>query len=185
MGHLATVSSKATLASHQPPGSSSNDGGSDSSAGTGPADHAGVQDNTAASKMAEHSVHWDEYQVLGSKGGMPIGNGDVAANVWYGLHSGKDGRATSSDVVMHIAKQDAYSEFGKILKLMQLRLRVTPAMALADSPEGLAYTQSLHLPSPHVRISAGAPGGDSAVFYVWADANENTIQYGLSNWPSP
>src|SRR5437899_2250631 len=48
---------------------------------------------------------------------MPLGNGDVGLNVWT---------EQNGDVVLLIAKADAWSENGQLLKLGRVRIKFTP-----------------------------------------------------------
>jgi alpha-L-fucosidase 2 len=48
---------------------------------------------------------------------MPLGNGDVALNVWT---------ETNGDLVLLAAKADAWSENGQLLKLGRVRVKLTP-----------------------------------------------------------
>lgn len=48
---------------------------------------------------------------------MPLGNGDVGANVWT---------EPSGDVVLLISKKDTSSENGHLIKIGQVRLQLSP-----------------------------------------------------------
>src|ERR1035437_10479098 len=48
---------------------------------------------------------------------MPLGNGDIALNIWT---------EQSGDIVLLIAKSDAWSENGQLLKLGRVRVKLTP-----------------------------------------------------------
>src|ERR1700679_3601394 len=48
---------------------------------------------------------------------MPIGNGDLAANVWTEQNGGP---------VMLVAKADSWSELGALVKLGRVRVQLTP-----------------------------------------------------------
>ncbi len=48
---------------------------------------------------------------------MPIGNGDLAANLWT---------EQNGDLVLLLAKSDAWSENGQLLKLGRVRVRLLP-----------------------------------------------------------
>src|ERR1700678_3642815 len=48
---------------------------------------------------------------------MPIGNGDLALNVWT---------EQNGDIVLLAAKSDAWSENGQLLKLGRVRVKLTP-----------------------------------------------------------
>ena len=84
---------------------------------------------------------------------MPIGNGDIAANVWT---------EQNGDVVMLLAKADAWTELGKLVKLGRLRLHLDPNPFVGTGP----FTQSLKLENASIEITSG---GNS--LRVWVDAN--------------
>ena len=63
---------------------------------------------------------------------MPIGNGDLAANVWT---------EQNGDLVLLVAKADAWSELGKLDKLGRVRIHFTPN-PFVGAPD---FKQLLHL----------------------------------------
>ena len=65
---------------------------------------------------AANDVTWNS---LGTNenNSMPLGNGDIALNVW----TEKNG-----DIVLLLAKSDAWSENGQLLKLGRVRVKLTP-----------------------------------------------------------
>jgi hypothetical protein len=107
---------------------------------------------------------------------MPIGNGDLAANVWT---------EQNGDLVLLIAKSDAWTEMGKLAKLGRVRIRLTPNPFVNASD----FKQTLRLEDGSIEIKSGA---NSLV--VWADANhpvlhveanlalETTMQASLEIW---
>ena len=88
---------------------------------------------------------------------MPIGNGDLAANVWT---------EQNGDLVLLVAKSDAWTEMGKLAKLGRLRIQLTPNPFVNASD----FTQTLRLEEGSVEIRSGA---DSIV--IWADANHPVL----------
>jgi hypothetical protein len=88
---------------------------------------------------------------------MPIGNGDLAANVWT---------EQNGDLVLLIAKSDSWSEMGKLLKLgrVHISLKPNPFAGAAD------FTQTLRLEDGAIEIKSG-----TNVILVWADANHPVI----------
>ncbi|MGC9942680.1 MAG: DUF5703 domain-containing protein [Verrucomicrobiota bacterium] len=88
---------------------------------------------------------------------MPIGNGDLAANVW----TEQDG-----DIVLLIAKSDAWSENGQMLKLGRVRLNLDPN----PFTNSAAFTQTLKLESGDVELRAG-----SNSVRIWVDANHPVL----------
>ena len=88
---------------------------------------------------------------------MPIGNGDLAANVWT---------ERNGDLVLLIAKSDAWSEMGKLLKLGRVRVRISPNPFAARAE----FKQVLHLEDGKIEINSG---GNTV--WVWVDANHPVI----------
>jgi hypothetical protein len=106
--------------------------------------------------IATNDVTWTS---LGSNenDSMPIGNGDLAANVWT---------EQNGDIVLLVAKADAWTEMGKLVKLGRVRIRLTP-----NPFAGAAhFTQVLRLEDGSIEIKAGANAMD-----VWVDANRPVI----------
>jgi len=52
-----------------------------------------------------------------SRGSMPIGNGEIGANVWVDR---------SGDLLFYLSRTDAWSENMRLLKLGQIRVALTP-----------------------------------------------------------
>jgi hypothetical protein len=104
----------------------------------------------------ENDVTW---QALGSNenDSMPIGNGDLALNVWT---------EQNGDIVLLAAKADAWSENGQLLKLGRVRVRLAPNPFAAPA----TLTQTLKLETGEVRIHAGG-----SVARVWVDANHPVV----------
>ena len=88
---------------------------------------------------------------------MPLGNGDVALNAWT---------EQNGDLVLLIAKSDAWSENGQLLKLGRVRVRLTPNPFAAPA----AVTQTLKLASGEVQLKA-----DGSSARIWVDANHPVI----------
>lgn len=88
---------------------------------------------------------------------MPIGNGDLAANVWT---------ERNGDVVLLISKADAWTELNKLVKLGRLRVQLTPNPFLGATD----FRQSLSLNDATVEIRSGRN-----VVQVWVDANSPVL----------
>jgi len=98
----------------------------------------------------------------GSSGSMPIGNGDIGANVWC---------EASGDLLFYISKTDSWSENGRLLKLGRVRITLTPN-PFAD---GHPFRQELRLREGEIVIEAGVPE-EAVTLRVWVDANRPVIQ---------
>lgn len=88
---------------------------------------------------------------------MPIGNGDLAANVWT-EHNG--------DLVLLVSKSDAWTEMGKLVKLGRVRIQLTPN-PFANAAD---FKQILRLEDGSIQIRSG-----ENTLLVWADANHPVI----------
>jgi alpha-L-fucosidase 2 len=112
-----------------------------------------AQDNHFA---ATNNVTWPS---LGTNenSSMPLGNGDLALNLWT---------EQNGDIVLLLAKSDAWSENGQLLKLGRVRVRLTPNPFAATA----AFTQTLKLETGEVQIQAG-----KNVARIWADANHPVV----------
>lgn len=106
--------------------------------------------------VAVNDVTW---KTLGTdeNDSMPVGNGDLAANVWT---------EQNGDLVVLVAKSDAWSEHGELVKLGRVRLHITPN-PFAGAAD---IRQTLRLEDGSVEVSA--PG---STLRVWVDANRPVL----------
>lgn len=93
---------------------------------------------------------------------MPIGNGDIGLNVW----AEEDG-----DLLFYIAKNDSWSENGRLLKLGRVRVHLTPNPFI----KGLPFKQELKLRQGEMIIQAGEVDSEITI-RVWVDANNPVVQ---------
>jgi alpha-L-fucosidase 2 len=88
---------------------------------------------------------------------MPIGNGDLAANVWT---------EQNGDLVLLVAKDDAWTELGKLVKLGRVRIQLSPNPFVGAAN----FSQVLRLEDGSIEIKSGAN-----TLQVWVDANHPVI----------
>ena len=88
---------------------------------------------------------------------MPIGNGDLAANVWT---------EQNGDLVLLVAKADSWTELGKLVKLGRVRVQLTPNPFVGET----RFSQTLRLEDGSIEIKNGAN-----TVLVWIDANRSVI----------
>jgi alpha-L-fucosidase 2 len=102
--------------------------------------------------IAENDVTWTS-PGKDENDSMPIGNGDLAANVWT---------EQSGDLVLLLSKADAWTEMGKLVKLGRVRIH------LDQNPfaGGAAFTQVLRLENASIEIKSG-----NSTMRIWIDAN--------------
>jgi hypothetical protein len=88
---------------------------------------------------------------------MPIGNGDLAANVWT---------EQNGDLVLLVAKADAWSELGKLDKLARIRVHLSdnPFLGTRD------FSQSLNIHTASVELRSGFNR-----LKIWVDARRPVL----------
>ena len=92
----------------------------------------------------------------GSADSLPLGNGNLAANVWT---------EPSGDIVLYLAKNDAWDHFGRLIKLGRLRLRVAPSLTAAGK-----FEQKLSLADAAITVT----NGDASI-RLWLDAHGSRL----------
>ena len=108
------------------------------------------------SPVPTHDVVWNS---LGTNedSSMPLGNGDVALNVWT---------EQNGDILLLIAKSDTWSGNGELLKLGRVRISLEPNPFVNSS----SFTQTLRLETGEVEVRAGRNS-----VRIWVDANHPAI----------
>ncbi|HTA29440.1 MAG TPA: DUF5703 domain-containing protein, partial [Candidatus Cybelea sp.] len=109
----------------------------------------------AMNDVAWHSLGTNE------NNSMPIGNGDIGVNVWT---------EQNGDIVLLLAKADAWSENGQLLKLGRVRVKLTPNPFVG----AVAFSQTLKLESGDIEMQAG-----HNLVRIWADANHPVVRLEL------
>ncbi len=125
---------------------------------------AGAQDagNPVAS-VSDYNVAWDSPSA-DCNGSMPIGNGDIGANVWV---------EENGDLLFYISKTDAWDEHARLVKLGKIRVSLIPS----PFAKGCAFKQELDLRNGVIRITGAAKSPDiSAELRFWVDANHPAIR---------
>lgn len=113
--------------------------------------------------LADCNVVWTSPSA-DSFGSMPLGNGDVGANVWV---------ESNGDLLFYVSKVDAFDARHLLPKLGRVRVRFTPALAASD------FEQTLVLRDGAIAIRAGGVN-----LRVWVDANSPVIRVtGTSRTP--
>ncbi len=116
--------------------------------------------NDITERISAYNVVFDS-KGSSSKDSMPIGNGDIAANVWV---------EDNGDLMMYLAKGDTFSEATRLLKLGKLRIKITPNPFESSK----AFRQELNLTDGAIYVTAGE-GADEVRLKLWADANNPVI----------
>ena len=106
----------------------------------------------------------DDYNIIwhtpsrDSSGSMPLGNGDVALNVWVE----EDG-----DLLFYIAKSDAWSDECRLVKIGRVRLTLEPNPFC----RGQSFRQELVLRDGEIRVTAGK----GVALRIWVDAHRPVV----------
>jgi len=88
--------------------------------------------------IANYNVVWDSPSE-DYNGSMPIGNGDLAANVWV---------EPNGDLVFLVSKSDAWSARHDLLKLGRIRVKMNPPLVV----DGSKFKQELDLQTGSIWI---------------------------------
>ena len=113
------------------------------------------------SKLDDYNIRWAT-QGINSQGSMPIGNGDIGANLWV---------EANGDLAFYISKTDAWSEIGRLLKLGKVVVSITP-----NPFNEKTFFQELRLENGEILVSYG----DTKIRF-WIDANHPVIQTDITS----
>jgi alpha-L-fucosidase 2 len=130
-----------------------------------------VQGHASAAEHTPHpaEVIWNSPS-KDSRGSMPIGNGDLGANVWV---------EPSGDLVFYLSKTDAWSENCRLLKLGRVRVKLDPPLDTVNA----AFTQTLDPLSGLIRIESKSEVRNTSIRF-WIDAYHPLVQVDVeSNQP--
>jgi hypothetical protein len=118
---------------------------------------------SAQDPLAKYNVTWDSPSE-DKHGSMPIGNGDIGANVWV---------EEGGDLLFYIGKTDSYSENARLLKLGKLRVRFSPN----PFGKGCTFKQELDMRNGTISIkSSNHLTRCSVELQFWIDANNPVIR---------
>lgn len=109
-----------------------------------------------ARKLSAFNPVWDTASTTGSLESMPIGNGDITANVWV---------ESEGDLMMYVGKSDTWSEATRLLKVGRLRISLSPNPFAKDTD----FSQELNLLTGSIIIKAKGKA-DNVEIRIWADA---------------
>lgn len=111
--------------------------------------------------LEECNIVWDSPSE-NSTGSLPLGNGDVALNVWA---------EPNGDLLFYIAKSDAWSGLGRLLKLGRVRVRCVPS---PSDGTGQPFRQTLRLREGRIETLFGQ-GASQLALNIWVDANRPIV----------
>lgn len=92
----------------------------------------------------DYAVKWDSPSKNAS-GSMPVGNGEVGANVWV---------EENGDLLFYISRTDSWSEIATLMKLGRIRVSLSPNPFKTGTP----FVQELNLRDGNITIKAGEKG---------------------------
>lgn len=107
-------------------------------------------------ELTHYNVVWDSPSA-DARGSMPIGNGDLGANVWVD---------PSGDLIFFIGKTDAWDENVRLLKLTKVRVKFDPALDVKRK-----FHWELNLRDGVIEIHDG-----KMRVRLWVDANHPVVQ---------
>ena len=113
-------------------------------------------------QLNQYNVIWDTPSLTGSMESMPLGNGDITANVWI---------EKGGDLLLYIGKSDSWSEAMRLLKIGRVRIKLTPNPFMGSS----FFSQELNLHKGEISVTAGTKGNEIHI-KLWIDANSPVIR---------
>lgn len=113
-------------------------------------------------QLNKYNVTWTTLSTAGSMESMPLGNGDITANVWI---------EKGGDLMLYIGKSDTWSEATRLLKVGRVRISLSPNPFMEDTH----FTQTLNLHKGEINVSAGQKGLQTKI-KIWIDANQSVIR---------
>ncbi|MFN5936771.1 MAG: DUF5703 domain-containing protein [Sphingobacteriales bacterium] len=116
-------------------------------------------DVKAQKDISAYDVIWTS-QSENSYGSMPIGNGDIGANVWV-----------TKDGILHIllSKTDAQSEIGRLLKIGRVDIQLQPNLLVSET-----FKQQLYVYDGMLVIEA-TDKNNTIRINCWVDANQPVV----------
>ena len=130
---------------------------------------SGVNGWAQANKVNDYTVHWTTPGGNASAA-MPIGNGEVGANVWM---------EDNGNLLFYLSRTDAWSENSSLYKLGRLRLSFSPALPT----DGTQFRQSLNLREGKIEMTL--VNGDRNIRLDFLVDRESPVVYvkGVSTYP--
>ncbi len=113
-------------------------------------------------RLNRYNVVWNTLSTTGSLESMPLGNGDITANVWI---------EKGGDLMLYIGKSDTWSEAMRLLKVGRIRIGITPNPFTEDTH----FKQVLDLHKGEIDVMAGGKDGKVSL-KIWIDANRQVIR---------
>jgi len=106
--------------------------------------------------ISNYNVIWDTPS-KDSSGSMPLGNGDTGINLWI---------EENGDLLLYLAKADAYDNNRRLIKIGRIRVCVSPNPFVSQNH----FKQTLDLFNGEISIVS-----EDIAITVWVDANRNVV----------
>lgn len=117
--------------------------------------------------LSQYDVNWTSPS-QNSMGSMPIGNGDIGANVWV---------EDNGDLLFYLSKTDAWSENHRLLKLGRVRVALSPNPLLLGGSE---FSQRLDVEKGEIMIRFSASDEWLAIRFI-IDANNPVVMVDVAS----
>ena len=118
-----------------------------------------------SSWVDNYNTTWNEPGV-GQWESMPIGNGDLTANVWLqNIDNGTN--KYNYDLWFSFSKSDSYDLTGQRLKMIQLKLSFNPPISNSTAN---TFTQMLYVSNGTMQVKT-----DTYNIFAWIDINSNSV----------
>lgn len=108
------------------------------------------------SYVDRYCVKWDS-QSGNASGSMPIGNGEVGANVWM---------EDNGNMLFYLSRTDSWSENSHLLKLGRVRVSIFPALNGSD----VKFEQTLNLAAGCIDVAI-SKGSERVDLKFWIDSD--------------
>lgn len=112
--------------------------------------------NNLWKSLSTYNVEWDSLG-LNSLYSMPLGDGDIALNVWT---------ERNGDILFYISKSDAWNEADNLVKIGRVRVSLFPN----PFTSGASVKQILYLKNSEIQI-VGLSNKSNTLLKIWVDAN--------------
>eukprot|EP01084_Bolivina_argentea_P071226 129525_1 len=120
---------------------------------------------TNSAWIDNYNTQWTE-PGLTQWGSLPLGNGDLTANVWL-QNIDNSSNKYNYDLYFSFSKSDSYDLTGQRLKVIQLKLSYNPPITNSTTN---SFTQILYVSNATMKIQT-----DKYNIYAWIDVNENNL----------
>ncbi|HEX7411340.1 MAG TPA: DUF5703 domain-containing protein [Bacteroidales bacterium] len=124
-----------------------------------------AQQKNVPAHISQFNVQWTTPSNETS-GTMPLGNGDIALNVWA---------EESGNICFYISKTDAWEENGRLLKIGKVKVNISPN----PFQDKTTFIQTLNLSDGSIEIKSEI-ASSALEFKIWVDANNPVIHIDAS-----